>query len=342
MYDHNIHEEEINVNPQDGSTIEMCPHEGEIPYAQIPNEILRSRDFSPECGHIIINLLSNKPGWRINVAQLINRYKGFWGRDKVYKYFNEAIKAGYVKKLICRDGKNKNRFGKITYIVARTPKFKETITVTCFQDPDGKEAENTYFKKNDKKERLSGIDKKNDNDSVHKSKCKIKTTKKEDSPSIDYRFLDSKKSIVSPPSERKGTGFDPATFNPETYRLPNGNPWSLRFKRAIMKYSQDDLAKLYANIDLLEEMCRKNPGSIENLESYLQSLINKNCAGKELERYQNWIFANFVIQDNKINNATLMKTVVKKNNKNGDSLSLSLPPHSFADALESFLGIRRV
>jgi hypothetical protein len=72
----NTHDEKINVNSQKGSSIEMCPHEEDLPFTMVPVQLIRNKEISPECREIIIQLISNKPGWRINIAQLVNFYDG--------------------------------------------------------------------------------------------------------------------------------------------------------------------------------------------------------------------------------------------------------------------------
>ena len=333
----NISNNEDFVNVQDGNTIECCPNEDEIPYAQIPNELSRNRDISPECGHIIINLLSNIPGWRINVAQLINRYKGYWGRDKVYKHFKEAIKAGYIKKVITRDGANKNRFGKITYFVSRTPKFKESITLTCFQDTDGKDPENTHFKKNDNKERLSKVLKKNDNVSVHNSSApppELETPPRKATP---YRSSCASTSTVSPPSATEQK-FNPATFDPKSYILPSGERLTPRCANALKRYRGEDRIKLCANLEYFEKTFHNG---IANVEAYLQSCIKHNYAARELDKFRNMCYATMVIHDNKLTYLKVLKTVVKDLRKGGDSISLSIHSDRFVELFHDFLGIER-
>ena len=138
-----ISNEDNSVNSQNEGTIESCPSELEIPFAMTPLSIIRSREISPECGHLIINLLSNVAGWKINMQQLVNRYEGFWGRDKVYKIMNEAIAAGYIKKEYTKD---KGKFGLVKYFVSRTPKFKKCSPHPGLPDTVSPDTANTHIK----------------------------------------------------------------------------------------------------------------------------------------------------------------------------------------------------
>ncbi len=329
MSNPNIQNQDISVNNENQGTIESCPYDAEIPFAQIPNELIRSREISPECGHLIINLLSNKPGWRINVAQLVLRYEGFWGRDKVYKLMNEAIKSGYIKK---EETRSKNKFGSIKYYVSRTPKFKESFTLPGFQDTDFQLPENTHYKKNDKEERSSYVDKKNDNVSVHNSKPKKTPT------ATVHRSSCTHDPIVSSPAAST-VPFDPAKFKPKTYEMPNGARLSAKCANAFAKYKGEDKVKLYANLAYFEQTYKP---TILNPEAYLQSCIKNNYAEKEMDKYRNWLYATYIIQDNNLTGFEVMKTVVKKKGKAGDSISLSIQSDRFAELLHDFIGLERV
>ena len=91
------------------------------------NELIRTTVISPACIALIIYLLSNKPGWRINVKQLINHYKSKLSRDAVYDLVNEALAAGYMRRVIIRKG---GRFSGFKYYVIEKPK---NASKTCFQ-----------------------------------------------------------------------------------------------------------------------------------------------------------------------------------------------------------------
>lgn len=311
---------------QNENTIESCPEEAEIPFAQIPNDLIRNKIMSPECRDIIIQLISNKPGWRINVKQLVNFYKGHWGRDKVYRLIKEAIDLGYMRK---EETRSKNTFGVVKYFVSRTPKFKKSFTLPENQYTENEYTENTHYKNSDNlKERLSCFAKKSDNDSVHNSKPKVSSNP---DPTA-YRSLHAHAPIAS---------FDPSTFDPHTYRMPNGQSLSLQCARAFKKYTGEAKARLYANIELFEAKYKKDSSKIANPEAYLQQCIKENYAGKEMQRYQNWLYAQCVVEDSKLNHVIVLKTVIKHKARGKDSLSLYLPPETFADAMNNFLGISR-
>lgn len=120
----------IPVN--DFDSIEQCPQDEENPFAQISRALIRDGTISPECRWLIIYLLSNKDGWRIQVQQVVNHLKGMVGRDKVYKLFDEAIEAGYIQRIeTLLLGKKRYK-----YRVSRSPKFKK-----CLLLPENQEAE---------------------------------------------------------------------------------------------------------------------------------------------------------------------------------------------------------
>jgi len=319
---------------QDGCTIESCPDEAEIPYAQIPNELIRSKKISPECGHLIMNLLSNKTGWRINVSQLVNHYKGHWGQRKVYNLINEAIKSGYMKRVETR---SKNRFGKVKYYVSRTPKYKESLTLGSFEHAENEHGEKGHYKKNDKEERSSYIFKKDDNVSVHNSSASPQELQTPSLKATPYRSSLASKPIVSTPSATEPK-FNPATFDPETYSLPSGARLSAKCINSIKKYNSEDRIKLCANLEYFEKMCKKDPNKGE---AYLQDCIKHNYAAKELDKFRNMCYATMVILDNKLTHIKVLKSIVKDAESKKDPISLSLPPDTFADALNNLIGIGR-
>lgn len=116
------------------NTFEEANDEPEDPYTRVLNSLIRDESISPECRWLIIYLLSNKPGWVINLKQLIAHLKPTTGRDKVYKIVNEAIEAGYILKVVTKKG---NLISHTRYFVSRIPKFKK-----CFRHPDFQDTEN--------------------------------------------------------------------------------------------------------------------------------------------------------------------------------------------------------
>ncbi len=133
-------QQEFQVNSEENIFIERCPHDQENPYTMIKNDLIRDMSISPECRWLIIYLLSNKPGWRINIAQVISHVKPHMGKDKVYSLFTEAIEAGYIRREISR---RKNPNGGILkgyrYFVSESPKFKK-----FHRHPENQEAGDQY------------------------------------------------------------------------------------------------------------------------------------------------------------------------------------------------------
>ena len=79
-------------------SIQRCPHDAANPYTMIKNDLIRDESISFECRLLIIYLLSNTPGWKINFRQLQAHAKSQMGKQKLYKIINEAIAAGYMCK----------------------------------------------------------------------------------------------------------------------------------------------------------------------------------------------------------------------------------------------------
>ncbi len=171
----------ISQNPE-AETIQRCPHDESFKYSIVSNNLIRDRSISPECRWLIIYLLSNKEGWKINVQQVINHLQPHTGRNAVYKLFDEAIQAGYIKREFITktiDKKGSINCG-VKYFVAETPKFKKCLRRSENRDTDDRDTENQehnkyYTPKNDYKE----------------SSLKVPETKMEAKAS-DVDFSDSK------------------------------------------------------------------------------------------------------------------------------------------------------
>ena len=126
---------------QDDITIEECPNEHQIPFTMVSNDLIRA-NLSPNCIWLIIYLLSNKPGWKINIRQIINHVKGFIGKEKLYKILNEALESGYMH----RQEYKVNNLRRCKYFVSWTPKFKKSLRHPEFQDTEDQHTENQYDK----------------------------------------------------------------------------------------------------------------------------------------------------------------------------------------------------
>lgn len=130
-YIHKIKPTDVVYEESESDSIERCPHDEENPYVMISSELLRNQSLSPECRWLLCYLLSHQKGWKINRKQVANHLTGHCGRDRTDNMFNEAIDAGYMKRvdiLIKREKGGALRRSK--YFVSETPKFKK-----CFQHP---------------------------------------------------------------------------------------------------------------------------------------------------------------------------------------------------------------
>ncbi len=125
----------------DNTFFEQDHDEEEIPFAQIPNELLRDKNLSLEVRAMICYLLSHRGGWRINVKQMLSSMCEGLGKNKLYRMIDEAIEAGYLKRESIRDEKNRN-FKRFKYLVSRTPKFKKFLPCPCFGEVQIGDAQN--------------------------------------------------------------------------------------------------------------------------------------------------------------------------------------------------------
>lgn len=127
--------ETLPVNDDSNETIQRCPQDEGYRFSVVSNSLIRDENLSPECRWLIIYLLSNKEGWKINVQQVINHLKPHMGRDKVHALFNEAIQAGYLKReIIARKNAKGGTLKGFRYIVSESPKFKQINQHTENQD----------------------------------------------------------------------------------------------------------------------------------------------------------------------------------------------------------------
>lgn len=128
-------------------SIERCPHDKQNPYVMLSRDLIRDNSISPECRHMLMYLLSmDEKKWKINPKQLVSYYKPHWGRNKIYKWINDAIEAGYMKKEVIPNPNHPNLKGKTKYYVSESPKFKK-----CFRHPEIQDTEAQHPAKGDYK-----------------------------------------------------------------------------------------------------------------------------------------------------------------------------------------------
>lgn len=159
-------------------TIKRWAHDRQNPYTQIHNELIRDETVAPEARLLLIYLLANKDGWEIRVTQLLNHFKPFWGRDKVYKVINQCIEAGYMQKDILRE---KGRHIGVNYYVAEYPAFKELLPLPENPHTSLSNEANTYYNKD------QDIKKKQD---IKESSSKPSSTQPPKKPEIVEPLID--------------------------------------------------------------------------------------------------------------------------------------------------------
>lgn len=146
-YIHNIQPNDIVYEESEADFIERCPHDKENPYVVINVEILRNSTISPACRWLICYLLSNEKGWRINRRQVANHVKDFLGRDRTDHLFEEAINAGYMKRIdILVKRKKGGALRRCKYYISEIPKFKNSFQHTRIQGSGAESTGNTCDK----------------------------------------------------------------------------------------------------------------------------------------------------------------------------------------------------
>lgn len=122
---HDIQPGDVISERDEIDSIQRCPHDEENPYVIINSKLIRDGSLSPECRWLLCYLLSHEKGWRINRRQIANHLDGQYGRDRIDRMFNEALAAGYMKRvdiLVLREKGGALRRSK--YFISETPKFK--------------------------------------------------------------------------------------------------------------------------------------------------------------------------------------------------------------------------
>ncbi len=243
------------------TTIERCPHDQENPYAQISRELIRDENISPTLRWMLIYLLSNKDGWKINPRQIINHLKtqGI-GERKVYSVFREGIEAGYIERFTVLE----NNLSRVRYRISETPKFKKCLRHCSnghVEDGDGEES--NYKKEHPKEE--------------HKKK-EIRSNFRSDPPSAP-------KPRVKPPSVAKAPPPSAQALEISSFlsdkilemkpdiKKPNIKKWSLTIDRMI-RIDKKDPEKIKEVIEwvLADEFWRINILSADKLRKQFDRL----------------------------------------------------------------------
>jgi len=144
---HTIKAGDIIYGDDEADAIERCPHDKDNPYVMINVNVIRDASISSTCRWLLCYLLSNDKGWKINRRQVAAHIKEFCGRDKTDNMFNEAINAGYMKKVdILIRRKEGGALRRCKYYISETPKFKKSFQHPSFQGPEFQAPGNTCDK----------------------------------------------------------------------------------------------------------------------------------------------------------------------------------------------------
>lgn len=142
------HQSQDNNYQHEEPSIERCPHDKENPYVMVNRNLIRDTSLSPECRLMLIYLLSmDEKKWKIHPKQLVEYFKSYHGRDMIYRWIDQAIDAGYMKKEETKNPNHPNLRGKIKYYVSETPKFKKCFRQTGSQDTEPQYPADQYYKK---------------------------------------------------------------------------------------------------------------------------------------------------------------------------------------------------
>jgi hypothetical protein len=116
-----------NLSPEDDSFIQRDPHDEDNHYTKISNSLLRNGTLSPFCRWLIAYLLTFDKKWKIQIPYICKSQN--LSKDLIYKYLNEAIATGYIKRYEYTD-KGLKRY---KYFISESPKFKDCLP--CLEKP---------------------------------------------------------------------------------------------------------------------------------------------------------------------------------------------------------------
>jgi hypothetical protein len=171
----------------------------------------------------------------MKVDQIYNHVKSHLGRDKIYEIVNEAVEAGYIKKVEKRKGNLKQGF---IYYVSETPEFKKCFRHPDPQDPENRDPENQDLLSN--------------NNPFSYEKGKAQQVKGEDPPPIYEPFREKFENKVKITTEQWQTLVDKYgeqkvdRYAAKLFRYSFANPRTFnKYKRhdlTIEGWMEDDLA----------------------------------------------------------------------------------------------------
>lgn len=252
-------------------TIVRCPHDQENPYSMISNALIRDNNISPECRMLLISLLSNCNGWQINITDLRAKFKKHWGKDKIYRFLNEAIEAGYITREIANrpNPKGGSLLG-YRYIISERPKFKK----------DNRYPENQYAENQD-----AGF-KDTNNNIYKKEQININT------PASPYDASASRdESFFSSQDQSKPDSYSPEVLRvydaickkllhlKPDYKLPH-KPTVCKTIRMMLATDKRDPERLLAVLDqMLQDKFWKNKMFSKNPATTLRNRFDEFDAG---------------------------------------------------------------
>lgn len=299
-------------------SIVRIQHDKEKPYVMLNRASIQDPNLSWKARGLLAYLISLPDEWEVSVSHLTKVYQGNKKgnkRDAIYEILTELQEAGYV--MINQSKKSKGLFGAMDYVVYETK-----------QEPQKKEPKKEKVKK---KLPLTDNPYTDDRLTVNPTQT-INNDRKEIFERNDINVYPDDRSFYEQESI--------VSFDPETYRFPDGTSISLRMQRSIAKYSPEDRQKLQANVFYFEEQIRKGYAIKTSYEAYLQHCIKKDYASALNIRDRNRLYAQFIKEEYKLYGLNILKTVVqfKRSEKEPfESVSYSLPPETFENALEQYI-----
>ncbi|TWN44931.1 hypothetical protein CHCC20488_2486 [Bacillus paralicheniformis] len=122
-------------------------------FTMLSNAAVNDPELSLEAKGLLLIFLSNAPGWKIIMPEIISRSKN--GRDAHYKVINELIKAGYFNRLTIREHGKVGKIKKTQYIFSDNKKdvIEETALINKELEEIYQRYQNSKKKKPKKKEK---------------------------------------------------------------------------------------------------------------------------------------------------------------------------------------------
>jgi hypothetical protein len=298
-------------------------------YVVLNKSFLEDKNISLKLKGFLAYCLSKPDNWHFHVNQLTSVLKE--GREAITSAIDEGIEFGYIEReqKKAADG----RFLSTDYVIYEVS-IKKVLPQTGNPIAENVVTENPKLLKNNGNKNDRSNDLKNGTVRECGNVDKLSSSRSGAAENKNRSVFQSTQTV----SEQKPV--DRSNFDPFSYRLKNGSPLDLRTARSFAKYEGNEKVRLIRNILWYEKQIEKGITPNTTHEKMLQWAIKNDMSSKESYLFQNELYAKFLLANNSIPGMQILKTVVRitsKDKRDSESISLDLPPQSFAEVLKKYM-----